>query len=323
MTGAARAAPALVLVLLAAGARPAAAFQRTSTCAGRPDGGYALWWGSRSITLGFSTAHKPSGCVDLATAEDLVAASFLTWNAATRSGETQPCTDFTFLHGPSSAAFLVGARDGQNLIAFRQGACARLAAGDPCLTMGGCANLFNCWEQDRAPGTLAITWVSFSTGSGEISDADIELDDWDGSSGYLYTCSSPRSPRCAANGDPSPAGCTWIDVGAVVTHESGHVLGLDHPCSAGPCSPPAVMSPSIAVGDTLRALYPDDVDGVCAIYPRGQPTAQAKLSGSCTGDAKGCGCPAASAPVALLLPLLLRARRPPLRRSPPRSSRPR
>jgi hypothetical protein len=311
--GAARACRALALVALAAGARPAAAFLRSTTCAGRADAGYALWWGSRSVTFSVSTAHTPSGCADFSSAAALVAQSFLTWNGATRTGDSRPCTDFAFARGPDVSSILVGVRDGMNLVAFRQGSCASVApAGHACLTQGGCANLFNCWESSHASGTLAITWVSFSTGTGQIGDADTELDDWDGSSGYLLTCGSPGSPRCLANGNPSPPGCTYIDVGAVVTHESGHALGLDHPCSGtGDCSPPSVMAPYIRPGSTLRTLYPDDVEGICSTYPSGQPTWRAKLPGSCGGDPRGCGCGdgPASALWALVPPLLLRRRR--------------
>jgi hypothetical protein len=322
VTRTARAARTVLLVALAGASRPAAAaFARAGTCAD-PQAGYALWWGSRSVTFQLSSAHPPSGCTDLGVAEGLVARSFLTWNQAARAGEPLPCTDFAFVQGPTTASILVGADDGQNVVAFRAGNCASVApAGHPCHTSGGCGNLFNCWEAGssaHSPATLAITWIGFDTRTGQIGDADTELNDWDGvhpgsGNGFLYTCWDPGSPACNGNTDPlaRTSGCVYIDVGSVVLHESGHVLGLDHPC-AGPalCDPPSVMSPFIPPAAFRRALYPEDVEGICGIYPSGQATVRQSLPGSCTHARRGCGCGGgpASAAWALLPPLLLRRR---------------
>jgi hypothetical protein len=326
--GAGWAARAAAAVALAALGGPAAAFVRGTTCSGDPQSGYGLWWGSRTVAFHLSSAHVPSGCADLPAADALVAQSFLTWNAATRAGEAQPCTDFTFVHGDTTPSILVGVSDRENVVAFRQGSCATVApAGSACLTQGGCANQFNCWEHGDG-STLAITWVSFDTRNGQISDADVEIDDWDGvhsgsAAGFLYTCAGAGAPACSGRTDPRVPDCVYIDVGSVALHESGHVLGLDHPC-AGPalCNPPAVLSPYIPPGVLRRTLYPDDVEGVCTVYPRGAAAAWVKLPGSCSGTRScGCGGGPASGLWALLLPLLLRRSR--RRRSPPRSSRPR
>jgi MYXO-CTERM domain-containing protein len=128
--------------------------------------------------------------------------------------------------------------------------------------------------------------VTFDTQTGEILDADMELNGWNGAlppgdTGWYLTCAGPGAPAC-----PSPvfgqAGCVEIDVGNTVTHEAGHMLGLDHVCNpsypapydacprvpspSGPLEP--VMAPSAVPGDTdKRVLKPDDVEGACTIYP--------------------------------------------------------
>jgi hypothetical protein len=74
-------------------------------------------------------------------------------------------------------------------------------------------------------------------------------------------------------------GSTTVDVQSVVTHESGHYLGLLHPCEAtgfdgapvcGPLLDPGAaptMYPAYT-GMGQRTLEADDVDGICFLYPR-------------------------------------------------------
>ncbi len=75
-----------------------------------------------------------------------------------------------------------------------------------------------------------------------------------------------------------------MDLQNTVTHEAGHFLGLAHPCEADPGTATAngvpvcsghpemtsvTMFPSASPGEiSKRTLAPDDVEGVCAIYPR-------------------------------------------------------
>jgi MYXO-CTERM domain-containing protein len=105
-------------------------------------------------------------------------------------------------------------------------------------------------------------------------------------------------------------GCNWNDVGELVTHESGHLLGLDHTC-VGSYPPPynacpggtygTVMAPTFQPGSTARrVLSQDDVAGVCTIYPAGAPTAAGSPASGVVpvtpSGAQSCSAPAPKPP---------------------------
>jgi hypothetical protein len=316
---------------------PAAAYERLTTIDGDP-ASPCLWWGrggeprwaprdtswlgERGPVWQLSTAHVPSGCAGLEEARVLVREAFAQWSGATRAGEAVPCTGFAPAEGPPTASPSVG-RDGVNLVVFRAGGCLDVVPPtDPCLTEGGCGNRYNCWELDGVHGdeVLALTWNTMDLETGEIVDSDIEMHDWDGkprigepvAGPFYFTCtpaswdpSGQRPPACQAYGE---AGCLSADVGNTLTHEVGHVVGLDHVASPACAAAAEELRPTMCAtarpGTTLwmRTLSADEVEGVCAIYPRGGPTL------TCVEPAAGCGCGGgeASWPVILVLSLLLR-----------------
>lgn len=279
---------------------------RSGSPAWAPDDAY--WLNGRKVTWQLSTARQPSGCATFGEAQALVRTAFAQWSEATAAGDALPCTDVTFIEGPTTDSITVG-HDGAHVIVWRSGSCAAVVPqNDPCLTTGGCGNIYNCWESDGTHGAnvLALTWLIYDTTNGEILDADMELQDTsaaDPGSGAYFTC-TPRAWAGGANlciGPPfDKTDCTWIDVGNTVTHEVGHIVGLDHAPD-----PDVTMAPTAAPGElSKRQLHPDDIAGVCAIYPRGRPTS------TCYGPAQGCGCggPGAGGALLPLLPLLLRRR---------------
>ena len=127
-----------------------------------------------------------------------------------------------------------------------------------------------------------MTTVLHDSKSGEIVDTDIELNGVD----YTWTTSTTT-------------GVILTDVQNAMTHEIGHVLGLEH--SAEELS---VMYPSSKDGELKkRQITQDDIDGLCALYPVDgedlwcQPET---TSGGCGGCATGDG-PGSPFPLLLLL----------------------
>lgn len=269
----------LCAAALCLAASPAAAVRSTSAS------GQCLWWSTRSIHYAVNDftvngAAQVCGAPASGAVQASVQASFATWGQATLTGATGPCTDLDLVDDgptPSTATGL----DCQNLVVWRRGLCSELVPpGDPCRLWSvnsaatvNCADKWNCWDTDDPfhadSRVIALTTVSYSDGSGEIVDADMELNAWAGSGsqppGYYFTCVDPPAVACVA---PGQAGCIAMDVQNVVTHEAGHVLGLGHSLVAG-----ATMEASAPNGETSkRTLAQDDVQGVCEIYPAAQPT---------------------------------------------------
>ncbi|MGC9042643.1 MAG: matrixin family metalloprotease [Myxococcota bacterium] len=95
------------------------------------------------------------------------------------------------------------------------------------------------------PNGLALTTVTYDDKTGKIYDADIELN------GVFYRFDVvERTPS------------TYTDIQNTITHEIGHMIGLDHTFNSD-----SVMYPTARAGEIKkRKLSQDDIDGVCAIY---------------------------------------------------------
>jgi hypothetical protein len=94
--------------------------------------------------------------------------------------------------------------------------------------------------------TVALTTVTFHPETGELWDADIEVN----------TACHPISTSLPVPPDR-------YDLQSILQHETGHFLGLAHPPD-----PQAIMFYLYQPGnDGKRALNVDDVRGACTIYP--------------------------------------------------------
>jgi MYXO-CTERM domain-containing protein len=110
------------------------------------------------------------------------------------------------------------------------------------------------WNDDaiHRPGAIAITIATFDSFTGEIFDADMEMNDAE----FDFSIGTTMS-------DPSAA-----DLQTILTHEFGHFMGLSHSDNDR-----AVMWPEAGLGEIRRDLTSDDSAGMCAIYPAAQTPA--------------------------------------------------
>ncbi len=212
----------------------AAAYCRTSSCLeGMPhtaavcdppqetDCGKPLFWASRCV--GYSVQEGASREVTFAQTEQVMHAAFATWAGASCLGGGMPqmavteaapavCDKHEYNSNASNA----------NIILYHD----------------------TSWPYEGTANTLALTTVTYNIDTGEIYDADMELNSADND----FTLGTSN---------------VEFDLQSIVTHETGHFQGLAH---SG--NPTAVMWPEYTEHTvTLRTLTPDDEAGLCAVYP--------------------------------------------------------
>ncbi|RYZ08010.1 MAG: matrixin family metalloprotease [Myxococcales bacterium] len=101
------------------------------------------------------------------------------------------------------------------------------------------------WPYENAIDTLALTTLIYDAKTGEIYDADIEVNTFQ------------------SNMVTSGVGPSDIDFNSVITHELGHFLGLSHSDAQG-----STMHRSYAPGQTAMAsIELDDEQGICEALP--------------------------------------------------------
>jgi len=346
---------ALAACALLAPAASALAFARATTDRTElPSPALDLWWRPRQIAFQVNASDfVGAGCAGPEEAAAAVRASFPAWQDAASGGVA--CTDFMFNDCGATTRTDLGYDQGDpgnnvNLVVFRRGLCSLHAdplCQNPPLTARGrpdfsaCIAKYNCWaddDRDHGSNTIALTTVTWLQATGEIVDADMELNGWNGDTsnpaGVYFTCTATTT-LCSAV-PYGASGCADTDVQNAVTHEAGHILGLQHVCTGagdetGPCpAGGSVMEATADRGDlTKRTLTQDDVAAVCGIYPAGgrtvtgpttglpgQPAAQILVGvsspQSCPVPKRDSGCGAGGGgALALLavLPLALRRRR--------------
>ncbi len=156
------------------------------------------------------------------------------------------------------------------------------------------------WPHDRS--ALALTTPTFRTNTGELLDADVEFNER-----FLFL-----------NADVE---CNDLfrqqDLENTLTHELGHVIGLNHPdFTQDPSLAEATMAFNSQRCETSkRSLESDDISGICTIYPSGEDPAPciAPPPGAFDTDDGGCrgvnGSPGTLPVFVLLAGFMLGARR--------------
>jgi MYXO-CTERM domain-containing protein len=191
-----------------------------------PAGSIPLWW--RNASVGWSVQRSASKQVSLADAKSHAALAFGKWSSASCTGGGSPSIKADY-NGDVDCDQVEYSEAGpnQHSIIFRD----------------------DSWPHDDPYNTLALTTVTFDKDTGEIYDADMEV--------------NTAQNNIVVNG---PAPQDSFDFDSIVTHEAGHFLGLAHSPSTS-----AIMFARYKPGSTT--LTNDDVDGICTIYAPDQTRA--------------------------------------------------
>jgi hypothetical protein len=243
--------------VLAASA-PAAAFVRYLT-----DDNAPFFWDQESvpITAYINDFTQTSMTSDQVTNAVMQAAA--QWSASTNS-----CTYLQLVAASSTAKTPLAVNDGHNSIIFRNSMWCHIAADGKC-------------DVSYDGSALAVTTDTANTKTGQIYDSDMEINL------VIYQWADVvEDPNLVAD----------MDLQNALTHEMGHLIGLDHTCydpltsrngvrpddNTGTPIPDCstadaevqatTMFPSANAGDTgKRTLAPDDQNAVCTIYNVNDP----------------------------------------------------
>ena len=264
----------LALPVVAAALAPATAhaFCRTTTVPVAPDfqprpdrcweQGVPLFW--RNSCVAYSMHRLASKQVAFEDAVNKTSEAFTKWTGTScptdGKGRSRVSIDVRDL-GPVDCAEVDYNQQGgnQNVIVFRD----------------------EKWPHQDSNNTLALTTVTFNPETGEIYDADMEVNTAD---------------QRVTLTDPVPS--DGYDFASIATHETGHFLGLAHSGDDR-----ATMFANYTQGATaMRNLTADDVAGICTIYrPDGtrsvliekategvqcNPTPRRGFTGACAEPAK-------------------------------------
>jgi hypothetical protein len=238
----------------------ASAYCRTNTCEQDKDnpkcgpdpqtgclaGGESLYWNRGCFSFSVNAAGSPLRHISYEQAAQTIGAAMAVWsNAECGSGKL-----------------------GIDSVLFPAVVCDKAEYN----TDGPNANVWVFRDQDwpyQDDGrTLALTLVTFNVKTGEIYDADVEVN-------------SHVAPLSREGG---------ATLAEIATHEAGHVYGLAHSNDPG-----AIMFPNYSTLTGISAeLTDDDLAGVCSIYPSSNgsqscdPTPRHGFSAECGRVVSGC-----------------------------------
>jgi len=218
-------------------AEDASAFCRSSTCRstggkecptdddGCPTSGEKLFWPTRCLSYAFNKL----GTQDLDPEETraVIRKTFQAWSDVDCNGGTASMTFQEREPVPCKKSQYNKTGPNLNVVLFQD----------------------DDWKYRGIDGTLAKMSVTYNDETGEIYDADIEVNT---ANNFVTITDDPNKIQ--------------YDLQAIMTHEVGHFIGIAHSPD-----PAAVMFASYSPGSTTqRKLHPDDVKAVCSIYPPGE-----------------------------------------------------
>jgi hypothetical protein len=230
----------LALLLAAPSAR---AFCRTTTCDPNKPAehchldadqcvvtGKPLAWRSSCVTIGVQEMGSPRNGLGFDDVATVVEQAFGAWMQADCGG-AGPSIDVKLL-GPLECGVSEYNSDvgNANIVLFRE----------------------DEWPYVGAANAIGLTTTRFDTKTGDLWDADIELN---GVTQHLTI------------GDPIQGD----DLLSVLTHEAGHFLGLSH--SPDPTATMKAVYDPVIDGANFRSLAADDIAGICSVYPPGRKPA--------------------------------------------------
>ncbi len=190
--------------------------------------GFPLSWASSCVTFNVQKDAAASEGIDYDAFRGAVERAFATWSDARCESGDAPSLD---IHVTGSVVCDTSEYNSTlgnaNIVMFRE----------------------ESWPYAGSEDALGITRLRFDPDTGELWDADIEINAVEGD----FSVGNP---------------VTAVDLDSVLTHEAGHALGLSHTTVMG-----ATMRAGYTNDDSMRTLEQDDIDGICAIYPPGRVAA--------------------------------------------------
>lgn len=269
--------PLALLMLLWAGLSAAATpvYVRSHVDDSKDPTAHCLWWSQGIITYHQSAAGNP----DTPAAPAAVSQSWSSWQ-----GQLSQCSNLSLEEGSHSGSRAIGyASDGgtnENLVLFRAQECASVVpANDTCHATHDCGNKYDCWSQEYPAGIIALTTTTYNKDTGQLFDADVELNAGD----FFFTADD----GLICPDSIGQASCIAYDVQNTMTHEVGHVLGLAHSPDGS-----STMYASAPWGETSKRHLDDgSTSFVCNAYPKGAASRDCVIDASSLflGQANGCG----------------------------------
>lgn len=220
-------------LLVLVNAASASAWCRSTTCRGAgcevdadgcPSTGKPLWWGRRCVS--FSMQHDGTRMMPMPAVREAVRKAFAAWGTVVCPGGAVSLQLGELQDTPCGQSEYDALGANVNVIVFRD----------------------DRWDFKGVDDNVAKTTVHFDANTGEILDADIEVN----TAHNLFTVSDT---------------IVNYDLQTVMTHEIGHFLGIAHGPEYG-----SVMYAAYEKGSLDgRKLTQDEIDAICTMYPPHRP----------------------------------------------------